>query len=170
VENLLFYPYILNFSAALKLLILHHMRNDCTHKCYLEWNNESHSDDTVEPRVKHGNASGRDETSQRSVCYVGTKHIRKNTFRSCTPTTYITVVGIITTYFNIQELCLLTDCVYAFRMIGIINSDFSVNSFNRLNFVMKTCFVSFEVRTELQILFMNYMFQTAFITLMPASQ
>jgi hypothetical protein len=39
-------------------------------------------------------------------------------------------------------------CIYGFDMIHIINSDYFHKSINQLTFVMETCCIFFEVRTE----------------------
>jgi hypothetical protein len=46
------------------------------------------------------------------------------------------VVTTCTNFFNILELCILpTECIYVFLMVLTVNSEFSLNSINRLGFV-----------------------------------
>jgi hypothetical protein len=53
-----------------------------------------------------------------------------------------------TTGFNIQQLLvLLTDCIYVFRMVLTINSDYFLKQHNQSIVVMEMCCVFFEVRT-----------------------
>jgi hypothetical protein len=54
----------------------------------------------------------------------------------------------VTSALTFYECIFRTECIYVFRMILRINSDYFLNCINRLIFVMEKDCVFFAVRTE----------------------